>query len=526
MGGAGRSIRRVGGGLARWARRGLARRALPREHAFWVSLELPSPLLDVASHGLGVDGRSLLGVLQVLESAAEQPRVAGVLLRLAGAPGGLAKAQSLRRALDALRARGKRVIAWAESLDLESLFVASAADRLWLPETGRLDAVGLRLEGVYLRAFLERLDVKPEVVRIGSHKSAGEMFTEQGMSDASREQLEALVGDAFDALVAGIASGRALSEAAVRAWIDAGPHAARAAREAGIVDDLVYRDEVAEHFARCAASWRDAPGAPEVVDGRVLPALGAAAGPRELVTERPHLAYFVLHGAIARGAGSGIASEPTEATLRRLAEDARVRGVVLRVDSPGGDALASDLLWRGVWRLRREKPVVASLGEVAASGGYYLASAADRVLAERSTLTGSIGVVGGKLDVSGLARRLGIGRDGVERGARAGMYGSGRGFTEDEREAVRAEMRGLYDTFVARVAEGRGMSEDAVRRAAEGRVWSGRAALGLGLVDALGGPLEALAATRRAAGLRREPVVLEHHPRLPPAIRALRRALA
>jgi protease-4 len=520
------SMRRVGGGLARWARRGLARHALPHEGSFWVSLELPSPIADASPHAFTGDGTSLLGLLQVLEAAAEEPRVEGVLLRIAGAPGGLAKAQSLRRAIQAVRTRGKRIVAWSESLDLESLYVASAADRIWIPETGRVFVVGLRIDGVYLRDLLARFDVKPDLVRIGTHKSAGEMFTEGRMSDNQREQLEAVVDDAFDALVAGIAAGRGLEAARVRELIDRGPFGARGACEVGLVDACLYRDEIEEGIAREAARGTDRPGEPRWVDARALPALRAAAGARELWTERPRIAYVVAEGAIVRGkTGRGIASEAHEATLHRLTEDPNVRGVVLRIDSPGGDALASDLLWRAVRTLRREKPVVASLAEVAASGGYYLASAADWVFAEPSMLTGSIGVIGGKFDLGGLYRRYGVGRDAVERGARAGMLTDARGFTEDERDAVRAEMHELYEAFVARVAEGRGLTRDAVLRGAEGRVWSGSRALGLGLVDGLGGPLEALREARRRAGLRAEAVLLEHHPRVPPALRAIGRWL-
>ena len=203
-------------------------------------------------------------------------------------------------------------------------------------------------------------------------------------------------------------------------------------------------------------------------------------------------------------------------TLDAIADEPRVHGVLLSLrGEPGGLAAAQSL--------RRAKPVVASVAEVAASGGYYIASAADCVIAERSSLTGSIGVIGGKLDLSGLFARLGVGLDAVERGARAGMHSAARGFTDEERELVRSEMHALYDTFVARVAEGRGLATTAVERAAQGRVFTGGRALGLGLVDALGGPLEALAEVRRRAGLSRaEPVLVDLHPRVS-ALRALSR---
>jgi protease-4 len=241
-------------------------------------------------------------------------------------------------------------------------------------------------------------------------------------------------------------------------------------------------------------------------------------GWRPLLGDLPRLAYVVAEGAIhAGGGGRGIGSTAFRRLLDAIGREARVRGVVLRVESPGGDGLASDLLYRGVERLRREKPVVVSMGEVAASGGYYLAAAADAVFAEASTLTGSIGVVGGKLDASGLYRRLGVARQSIERGARAGLLADDRGFTPDERAALRRDMESVYDVFVERVASGRGLARDAVERAAGGRVWSGARALGLGLVDAIGGPLEALGDARRRAGLAPgERAVVDVHPRLRP----------
>jgi protease-4 len=200
----------------------------------------------------------------------------------------------------------------------------------------------------------------------------------------------------------------------------------------------------------------------------------------------------------------------------RLAEDERVAAVVVRIDSPGGEVVASDLLWRALRQLGREKPVVASLGDTAASGGYYVAAAAQAIVAEAGSITGSIGVVGGKLDLSGLYERLGVARDGVERGARAGLFSEARGFTPDERKAVREDMESAYERFVARVAEGRALAPERVLESAGGRVWSGAAAEARGLVDALGGPLEAIAEALRRAGLDPEGrVALGVAPRLP-----------
>jgi protease-4 len=253
-------------------------------------------------------------------------------------------------------------------------------------------------------------------------------------------------------------------------------------------------------------------------------------GWRPWLRDLPRVAYVVAEGAIHRGGGlRGIACDSYRVLLEHLSRDAGVCGVVVRVASPGGDGLASDLLHRALSVLRREKPVVVSMGEVAASGGYYLAAGADAVLAESATVTGSIGVVGGKLNLAGLYERFGIARDAVERGARAGMLSETRGFTPGERSALRREMESLYETFLARVAEGRSLSRDSVAKVAGGRVFSGARAARLGLVDRLGGPLEALAEVRRRAGLAPdERVLVEVHPRAPrlPGLGALLGLLA
>jgi len=526
-------VRRAGANLAHAARRALARVSLPSEGGFWVSLRLAPPLeeLPVPRLSLG-PSPSLLEVLQILDAAAHDPAVAGVFLELAGAPTGWSATQSVRRAVERVRARGKPVAVWAERLDERSLLLASAATRVWLPESGQVFLVGVRADTLHLRDLLAHFDIEPDVVRIGSHKAAGEMLTRSSMSSEQREQLEALADDWFDALVEGIAAGRGLGHGAVRDRIDRGPYTARAAVEAGFVDACVYPDEIDRHLEALAPLPPErCPGPRRVhrVDGRTYAALGAAdPGWRPLLAGLPGIAYVVARGAIHRGSGPrGIASEGLAGLLERVRRDAAVRGVVLRIDSPGGDALASDLLWRAVSRLRRDKPVVASMGEVAASGGYYLASAADTVLAESGTLTGSIGVVGGKLNLAGLYRRLGVGRDAVERGARAGLLSETRAFTADERRALRDEMSAIYETFVARVAEGRGLDVGAVERVAQGRVWSGKRAATAGLVDALGGPLEALREARRRAGLARERACVSVYPRPPrfPNLAALLRGL-
>ncbi|MBW2287367.1 MAG: signal peptide peptidase SppA [Deltaproteobacteria bacterium] len=525
-------LQQAGADVARVVRRVLSRVALPRRDGFWLVVQLsasPEELRAPFSPFGQRPAPSLVELLEILDAARRDPQVDGVLLRISGPLHGISRVLSLRRAVQAFRAAGKPVAVYAETLEAESLLLASAASAIWLPETGNVFLVGLRLESMFLRGVLERLDLKPEVVRIGRYKSAAERLTRDAMSPENREQLEALADDLYDELVAGIANGRGLSHSKVRELVDKGPYGARAAVAVGLADACLYPDEIdraLEALTPVPPAERPGPRRVRRVDSSVYAAMRVdAAGP--LFARVPRIAYVVASGTIGRGAGlRGIRSDRYRELFDALARDRGVRGVVLRVDSGGGDALASDLLWRAISLVRREKPVVVSMGDVVASGGYYMAAAADEVVAEPCSVTGSIGVVGGKLNLEGLYRRVGVSKQGVERGARAGLLSESRGFTPDERHAVQREMAELYDTFVDRVAEGRGLTRAEIEKVAQGRIWSGARAQKFGLVDTLGGPLEALQTVRRRAGLRDgEPVRVDHYPHSPkfPSLREILR---
>jgi protease-4 len=504
------------GRTARLAAAAVAFRRAP----FALRLRLTSPVPELPHtpfFGGAEPALSLLEVLLVLQRAARDPDVAAVVVRTQGPPGGLARALSLRRGLAGV-AKHKPVLVWSESLTAEELLAASPATRLLVPEAGSVNWVGLRYEGVFLRDLLGKIGVAPEVVRIGAFKTAGEALTRSGLSPEQRTQLEALLDDHFTALVDGVAEGRRLTPARVRELVDAGPFTAPAAREAGLIDDCRFPDELPAQARELAPALGSQDPLP-IVDARTYLAFRAGdAGWAPLAGERGTLVYVIVRGRGRRG----VPSDTYRRLFDELAKAKDVAAVVLRVDSPGGEVVASDLLWRSLRQLGGEKPLVASFGDTAASGGYYIASAAQRIFAEAGTITGSIGVVGGKLDLSGLYERVGVGRDGVERGARAGLHTEARGFTPDERKVVREGMEAAYERFVSRVAEGRGIDAERVREAAGGRVWSGNAALAHGLLDGLGGPLEAIAAALSRAGLDPErPPPLAITPR-PPRFGALR----
>jgi protease-4 len=524
--------RRLGTNISSGVRRGIATRALPRNESVWVVVRIhaamgegPPPIV-AREPMLG-----LLEALEVLESAADDPRVAGVLLRIVGAPSGWSRVHSLRRAVSRVREAGKPVAAYAETLDAAGFLLATAATKVWLPEAGSLFLVGLRAESYFFRGLLEHLGVRPEVVRAGDYKSAAERFTRDRMSPEGREQVEALVDDLFSELVDGIATGRGLDADHVKALIDRGPFPARTAAELRLIDACIYPDEVEDQLALLCGEPDDR------ADDETEPSASPSAAQRPKVrlfdaivyrnlrlsarafipmrTSLARIAYVVASGTIGRGTeGRGIVSGSMSKMFESLRERDDIRGVVLRIDSPGGDAIASDLLWRAASRVAEVKPVVASMGDVAASGGYFLAAAAHRVFAEAGTVTGSIGVIGGKLNLEGLYERLGVSTDAVERGARAGLLAGDRNFTPDERAAVRQEISGMYEIFIDRVAIGRGLSREAVDRVARGRVWSGAAARSHGLVDEIGGPLDALRSVCTSAGLDSDdPIALDRFPR-------------
>ncbi|MBW2230180.1 MAG: signal peptide peptidase SppA [Deltaproteobacteria bacterium] len=516
------ALRRTFANGTRVVRRVALGRVFAADSGNWIVLDIEGDLAERSHIGFGRPSTlGLLDTLRCIEAAGDDHRVDGVLLRLRGNIGRFSHALSLRRALGELRAKGKRVAVFAESMAAFPYLVATAADRIWMPESGNLFLVGLRTERYYLRDVLDRIGAKPEVVHVGKFKSAGETFTRDSMSDEEREQVESWQADVWEDLVTGIALGRSLEPSTVRDLIDTGPYSAAAAVETGLVDALVYADEIEKRLEPLARAPRPGARGPRRV--HLLPAVDyflahvMDPGFVPIFRDRPALVYLLAEGGVRSGEGfRGITSGGMGGLLAALREDPRVRGVALRIDSGGGDALASDLIHRRVEQLGREKPVVVSMGEVVASGGYYIAAAADQVFAESGTVTGSIGVVGGKINLAGVYERLGISKEGVQQGARAGMLSEARGFNSDERAAVRREMQAIYGTFLDRVAKGRSKSREDVEKIAQGRIWSGRRAQALGLVDALGGPLEALRDLATRAGLQpHERYTLALLPRVP-----------
>ena len=478
---------------------------VPRD---WIELRLERGLVEVPpGSSLLARRRPRPGLLQdaldVLARARGDARVQGVLLHMGQAPLGWAKVAGLARGIQALRAAGKRAVVYAEHGANACAWLGALADRFWMAPEGRLDLVGVRLDSPFLREALDRFHVRATVLAAGRYKSAGEMFERSSHSPESREALDDVADELYSALRGGLAA-RAPGAGQAARWIDEGPYLASQAREAGLVDALLYPDELRAQLAAltsgAAAAAPDADVEPE--QARVI---GSAA---YLRLSRPRFALRPLLREHARipvvpllGMITAARVRPVVRLLERLRKDASARAVVLRIDSGGGDATASDAVWHAVQRLVQRKPVVASMGDTAASGGYYAAMAASEIVAEATTLTGSIGVVMVAPEIEELLTHLGVRFDAIERGRHAGIYALNRTRSDEERAHLRRQVERIYASFVQKAAASRELEPGALEQVAQGRVWTGRRAFEHGLVDALGGLDVALERARALAGL-------------------------
>lgn len=476
-------------------------------------LELEGPLPETPPAGLkrwlpGYQERlSLEEALAALEELVAAPRPQGVLLVLDQVGLSLGAAEELRLALERVRGAGKRVVAWIDPSSGPALLAASPAERLLaLPESG-LELLGLRIRAVFLRDLLERVGVGVQVERTGDYKTAANPLFEQGLTPAHREMLEELGRDLQEQLLGPLARARRMEPAALTALLGEAPIGHRRAREAGLLDGLCYRDELEARAGELLEAGEEPRTCgPE----RLLAARARRRWLGQVLRDRPRVAVLTLRGTI-HGAheGPGIAGPVAIEALEALRRARGVEAVVLRIDSPGGSAFASDELWRATTRLAEKKPVVASMGRVAASGGYYLAVAATRIVAQPSTITGSIGVISGKLHLAPLLRKLGVVVEGVDLAPRAGFLDPDRPLTPEERAALAREVERIYGVFLERVCAGRQRPRAEIEPLAGGRVYTGRRALELGLVDALGGVGTAVEQACALAGITGAPQLVQ-----------------
>jgi protease IV len=423
---------------------------------------------------------SLRTLVESLERAADDPRVSAVVLRVSVLPeAGWATAQELRDAVGRFRRSGKPAYAHLEFCGNKEYYLASGCDKIFALPSAIIELTGLRSEVSFFKGTLEKVGIQAQFEGVGKYKNAPNQFTESGFTAPHREQMEALLDSLYGQYVAAIAQGRRRTPEEVRAIVDAGPYDGASALKAGLVDELIYQDQLDTRLK----------GASRLTPGRYVK------GARGLGFDgRPKIALVYVVGDIIPGRsqnsplGGGFAGSDTVAeAIKEAREDDSLRAILLRVDSPGGSGTASEVIWREVALARQKKPVVVSMGDVAASGGYYVAMGSDAIVAEPGTITGSIGVFGGKFSLRGLYDKVGISKEILMRGQHADVFSAYRPWDDEERARIRELMESFYKDFVTKVARGRHKSYEDVDAIAQGRVWTGAEAQHRGLVDRLGG---------------------------------------
>jgi protease IV len=450
---------------------------------------------------------TLEGLRARLDRISADGRTRGILLRVRDLDAGWAALEELRRELLAFREGGGRVVAYlADGVDTRSYYLACAADEVLATPLATLNVTGVRARVNFFKDALHRFGIEAEVVAVSPYKTAGDSYVRNDFSRESREQIERLLDRRFAEITRAISEGRRISPEKVRDAIDRAPHAAREAVAEGLLDGVCYEDELPQ---RLGSEGRRA---------RLSEWGLARRGLLMPYRRRPRrrVGLVDVSGAIARGksrrlpvplpflGGERTGSESVVAALRVAEKDRRVAAVLLRVESPGGDALASDLIWREVERIRPKKPVVVLMGNVAASGGYYVSAPASHVVARRNTVTGSIGVLTVRPVAGGLFEKLGINPASVDRGARAGLLDPSRHPTSDELRVLERQIRLVYDEFKDRVVHGREIEPTDLEEIAGGRVWTGEEAREIGLVDEIGGFRDALRKATELGGIGRE----------------------
>ncbi|MDR2791807.1 MAG: signal peptide peptidase SppA [Tannerellaceae bacterium] len=468
------------------------------------------------------ESNSLKGLLEAIRKAGEHPKVQGIYLEAKGLSTGTADRQALRRALQKFKEKGKFVVAYGDIYSQGDYFVCSVADRLFLNPQGMVELSGLSMHTLFYKGISEKLGIEWETFKVGAYKGAVESYTLDRLSAANREQLESYTASVWNVITAGIAESRGISPAQIDSLAEAGVMMSPQEEtvSGGLVDALAYRDEAEAYVKELAgqkSTWLETV---EVTDLRNLAEHKKTASDNEIAflydvplpipsigNSDNEIAILYAEGTITEERFSPFAGEEPTITesvaddLADLREDEAVKAVVFRINSPGGSSYVSEQIWHQVSQLSKVKPVIVSMGSVAASGGYYIACAAQRIYAEPATLTGSIGIYAQIPVLAGTLEKAGITGDGVKTHRYADFGDITRPFRDDERGLLQAYVERGYRLFLSRCAEGRTMSLEAVDSIAQGRIWTGEQALANGLVDALGGIDDAIAAAASAADL-------------------------
>jgi len=461
---------------------------------------------DVVSYVRGVRVPTVRSIVNNLRKAKVDPRVKAVLLKPTGFDTPFwGKIDEIRDAVLDLKKSGKPVYAYLEYGTERDYYLASAADKIYLMPSSPLDLTGVASYELFLRSALDKIGVYPDLHHIGDYKTASNTFTEKTFTAAHKEMDTSMNRALYDQIVGAIAQGRKKTDEEVRRLVDEGPFLPEDALKAGLVDDVIYEDQVDEKL-----HIGSAPGSREIDGDDYARVSTASVG----LDRGPRIAVIYAAGTIVSGKsgydplnGAAIGSDTLIEYIRQARRDDSIRAIVLRIDSPGGSAAASDAVWRELMIARRERadrPIVASMSDLAASGGYYIAMPAEVIVAQPSTLTGSIGIFGGKFVTGGAYEKLGAHIESTSIGRHAEMESPARPYNADELKKVREQLDAFYDQFVERVAESRHTTPERIDSIAQGRVWTGSQAKENGLVDVLGGLDSAIAAAKTRAKIPAE----------------------
>ena len=445
---------------------------------------------------------------KTLEVAKRDREIAGALIKIGGSRYGIGRLQEIRDAILDFKASGKKVVGYMTNCSTGNYLIASVCDRIVLHPSGEVRLIGLRSEISFYKGVLDKLGIRADLEHIGEYKSASDIFTREEMSEAHREVQNAILDDLYDQLTQSIADKRSWSQDDVKRLIDQGPFTAKQALAHGIVDQLAYRDEL-------KGIAKDLTGKNcRLVKARQY--LGIIEYEYDWEVPLPKIAIIEAEGMMMTGESftdpftgtRTMGSTTIVRAIRNVRKDSSVKAVVLRIDSVGGLVVAADTIWRELMRLKDVKPLVVSMGDVAGSGGYYIAAPADTIVAEPGTITGSIGVVSGKYSFKGLYDKIGLHKEILKRGEHADFYTDYGDYPAEEREIIHTQIKEIYEDFIGKVAEGRGMTKEAVNQIGRGRIWTGKQAKEIGLVDELGGLNLALSIAQKKAGLARRKVQL------------------
>jgi protease-4 len=455
----------------------------------------------------GGHGTELAQVLERLKELGERSHLEGLVLRVESLDISLPDVAELREAMLAFRKTGKKLHCHVEGASNATYLVLTACDRIGMAPLGEVAITGPAAMPLHVRPLLDKLGIEADFLHVGAYKGAAEPLTRDAPSKEMLETLDAILDQRYQTMIGTISSARGIDRATTTSLIDTALFPAERAKEAKLVDEVAsfeaFRDGIKAPWTKLEMKHDESSQIQTMM--KFARFLGAMPPDRP---SGPHIAVVYALGNIVDGDGDGvlgarqeIASHTLVPALRALAADDSVKAVVLRIDSGGGSAQASELIWHAIRELREKKPVIVSMSDVAASGGYYIASGADMIFAQPETLTGSIGVVGGKLAVAGALGKLGVNTFPMGRGKHATLMASLAAWSPEDKATMQALMDSVYNVFVARVAEGRHTTADKIQPIAQGRVWTGAKALDLGLVDKLGGLAEALDEARSRAKL-------------------------